>query len=60
MKRDQAKQRREACMPEVKRLVKKYGLSIVGGCVSRLRAHANAQKRVAMLKREAADLEKRL
>jgi hypothetical protein len=59
-KREQQRARRDACMPEVKRLVKKYGLATVGGCVARLREHAKAQKKLAELRREAADLEKRL
>jgi hypothetical protein len=60
IKRDQQKARREACMPEVKRLVKKYGRATVSGCVARLRDYEKAQKRLADLRREAAELEKRL
>lgn len=60
MKRDQRKAQRDACMPEVKRLVKKYGRSIVSGCVTRLRDYEKAQKRLADLRKEAAELEKRL
>lgn len=60
MKRDQQKAKRDAAMPEVKRLVKKYGRTAVSGCLNRLAEYDKAQKKIAALRKEAAELEKRL
>lgn len=59
-KQQDHKARRDAAMPEVKRLVKKFGRSVVSGCLARIRDYEKSQKRLADLKREMAQLEKRL
>jgi hypothetical protein len=59
-KRDEQRTKREKAMPEVKRLVKLYGLSVVGGCLSRLRDVDKNRRRLMAMKREVAELERRL
>lgn len=49
---------RSAAMPEIKRLVKKYGRTIVASCLVNLKEHDQKLARIAALKREAAELEK--
>lgn len=55
-----AQAKREAAMGDVKELVKRHGLRTIGGCLTRIRAHDQAQRRLADLKAEAARLERRL
>lgn len=45
---------REAAMPEVQKLVKRFGLTAVGSCIGKLREKAKAQ---AKFERAAAELE---
>ena len=59
-KMQKARAARSAAMPEVKRLVKKHGRAAVAWCVGNLRKHDQVLKKVALLRREAADLEKNL
>jgi hypothetical protein len=59
-KRDEQRAKREKAMPEVKRLVKLYGLSVVAGCLSRLRDVDKNRRRLMAMKREVAELERRL
>lgn len=59
-KMEKAKATREAAMPEVKRLVKKFGRASVGYCLTKLRDRDKAAKKVADLKRELQRLEKNL
>lgn len=63
-KRQTPAQRREAAraaaMPEVKRLVRKVGRSAIANCLSKLRDHEKGVERLNALKRELAQLEKRL
>lgn len=47
-------------MPEVKRLVKKYGRATIANCITRLRDAEKAAQRLAALKREVAQLSKRI
>ena len=47
-------------MPEVKRLVKKYGRSTIANCVSKIRDAEKAAQRLAALKREVARLSKKI
>jgi hypothetical protein len=49
-----------AAMPEVKRLVKKFGRTAVGNCLNKLKAHEKELGRLADLKAEIAALEKQL
>lgn len=51
---------RKAAMPEVKRLVKKYGRSTIANCIGRLRDAEKAAQRLATLKREVKELSKRI
>lgn len=60
MKRDQQKAKRDAAMPEVKKLVKKYGRTAVSSCLSRLAEYDKATRKIAELRKQAAELEKRL
>lgn len=51
---------RAAAMPEVKRLVKKYGRSTIANCVAKIREHEKAAQKLLTLKREVAQLEKKI
>lgn len=51
---------RKAAMPEVKRLVKKYGRSAVVNCIGKIREYEKSKDRLAALKREVAQLEKKI
>lgn len=59
-KMEKARAARSAAMPEVKRLVKKHGRPAIAWCIGNLRNHDLLQKKIALLRREAADLEKTL
>ncbi len=50
---------RAAAKPEVMRLVKKYGRATVANILSGEREKEKAAKKIAALKREMAELEKR-
>lgn len=49
-----------AAMPEVKRLVKKYGRQAIGNCLAKIHAWEREEKKLATLKATVASLEKRL
>lgn len=49
-----------AAMPEVKRLVKKFGRVAVANCMGKIVASERAAKKVAAMKRELAALESKL
>ena len=49
-----------AAMPDVKRLVKKYGRLAVGNCIAKIRARDKEAAKLAALKREVANLERGL
>ena len=51
---------RAAAMPEVKRLVKRYGRATIANCVAKIRDHEKAAQKLLALKREVAQLEKRI
>lgn len=51
---------RERAMPEVKKLVKKYGRTAIGWCVNQLREYERRVKKLAEAKREVARLQKDL
>lgn len=49
-----------AAMPEVKKLVKKFGRAAVGNCMGKIAASERAAKKLAVMKRDVAALEARL
>jgi hypothetical protein len=49
-----------AAMPEVKRIVKKFGRVAVSNCMGKIVASERATKKVAVMKRELAALESKL
>lgn len=51
---------RDQVMPEVKKLVKKYGRSIVSGCLMKLADYEKKMKELSAKKKEVASLEKEL
>lgn len=58
-----AERRRAAAseaMPEVKRIVKKFGRVAVSNCMGKIIASERAAKKVAAMKRELATLESKL
>ncbi|QGH73358.1 MAG: hypothetical protein [Siphoviridae sp. cttb18] len=60
IRHEKAKELREQAMPEVKKLVKRFGRSIVSGCLQRL---ADYDKKLSVLnqaKKEVEKLEKEL
>ena len=62
-KLNQVQRRRAAAasaMPDVKRMVKKYGRAAVGNCMGKIAASERAAKKVAAMKKELAALEARL
>jgi hypothetical protein len=52
------REKRSAAFPEVKRLVQKYGRTIIAGCLSQIKEKEKALRKVADLKKELARLEK--
>ncbi len=57
---EKRKAARAAAKPEVMRLVKKYGRATISNIITNVREKEKAAKKVADLKREIADLEKRI
>lgn len=51
---------RGKAMPEVKKLVKKHGRTIVIWCINQLREYEKKVKQLAELKKEAEKLEKEI
>ena len=51
---------RKAAMPEVKKLVKRYGRATVANCLSQLKEHDRTLKKITELRREAARLERQV
>lgn len=49
-----------AAMPEVKKIVKKFGRTAVSSCMVKIVASEKAAKKLAVMKREVADLESKL
>ncbi|MDE2103163.1 MAG: hypothetical protein KGL39_38310 [Patescibacteria group bacterium] len=58
IKLEKRKQLRAAAMPEVKRLVKKYGRTTIQNCLLKLKEHDKTVARIAQMKRELQRLEK--
>lgn len=58
--RDRRRAQATAAMPEVKRLVKKYGRLAVGNCLGKIRARDKEAAKLAALKREVHELERGL
>lgn len=50
----------EKAMPEVKKLTKKYGRTVIAACVNRLGEYEKGLSRLKTLKDEVASLEKKL
>lgn len=51
---------RQAAMPEVKRLCKKYGRSTIANCIGKIRDVEKSAQKLSDLKREIARLEKKV
>lgn len=49
---------RSQAMPEVKRLVKRFGRSTIAACLGALKEHEKSLSKLAALKQEVAKLEK--
>lgn len=64
MKRQNKQQLRnqiiEKAMPEVKKMVKKHGLSIVNSCIARLKEHSKKLNQLEQMKSEIAKLEREI
>lgn len=60
IKVEKAKEARALAMPEVKKLVKKFGRSTISGCLQRLQKYDSQMKLLAEKKKEIAQLEKEL
>lgn len=59
-KRTQQKERRSQAMPEVRALVRKFGLAVIGGCVTRIREYERENKKLVALEKEIAERRKRI
>ena len=63
-KRPNTRERQRAlnarAMPDVRRLVKKYGRLAVGNCLAKIKARDHQAERLAILRREVATMEKAL
>lgn len=57
---DQRRAAADAAMPEVKRLVKKFGRTPITNCLNRLHEYEKSVQHLQTLKREVANLEKKL
>lgn len=49
---------RKAAMPEVERIVRRFGIGTVGGCISKIRERNAARKKIDNLKKELAALQR--
>lgn len=49
---------RKVAMPEVKKLVRRFGRATVAHCLAQLKEHENTITKIEALRREAARLEK--
>lgn len=59
-KRDLLRTTASAAMPDVKKLVKKFGRTAVSSCMTKIVASEKAAKKLAAMKREVADLESKM
>lgn len=60
IKHEKAKESREKAMPEVKKLVTKYGRSIIYGCIMKLADYDKKMKKLQDAKKEVEILQKEL
>ncbi len=60
VKVENARKLREQAMPEVKKLVKRFGRSVVSGCLTRLADYDKKMKQLSEAKKAVANLEKEL
>lgn len=58
-KLERRRELQQAAMPEVKKLVRRYGRTVITVCLSKLKEHEKACQKLAALKREVAALEKK-
>ena len=58
--REKQRAQRDAAMPETKRLVKKYGLTTVQSCLTRLRDHQRSIHELELARDKAKELEARV
>ncbi len=59
-RQEEARARSKAAMPEVKRLVVKFGRTAINNCLIKLREYEKSTKKLADLKKEVEILEKRI
>ncbi|MGE0278427.1 MAG: hypothetical protein AB7R40_23775 [Nitrospiraceae bacterium] len=59
-KRDQLRMRAATAMPEVKKLVAKYGRVAVANCLNKIKARDKEANKLAAMKREVEKLERAL
>lgn len=52
------REKRAAAMPEVKRLVVKYGRSTIANCINQIKEKEKALKKIGAMRKELARLEK--
>lgn len=50
----------QAAMPDVKKLVKKFGRTAVSSCMTKIVAAEKASRKLAAMKREVAEFESKL
>lgn len=63
IKMNQVERRRAAAamaMPDVKRMVKKYGRAAVGNCMGKIAASERATKKLVEMKKKVAEFEAKL
>lgn len=60
IRNEKVKALRKQAMPEVKRLVSKFGRSIVSGCLTKLSDYDKKMKNLKKAKEEVSKLEKEL
>lgn len=58
--RERAQAKAATAMPEVKKLVKKYGRQAVGNCLGKITAWEREAKKLSKMRSEVAALERRL
>ena len=58
--RDRQRALNASAMPDVKRLVKRYGRLAVGNCLAKIKARDQQAEKLATLRREVATMQKAL
>jgi hypothetical protein len=59
-KRDQQRAQAKAAMPDVQRLVKKYGRTAVANCLNKIHARDREMKKLTALKKQVDQMERGL